>query len=55
VGKGHLLHGHGLPTRVATHWPSPLVQLVALVNPDAEEKKRAQCVWTTSSTPSKDD
>lgn len=55
VGKGHLLHGHGLPARVAKHWPGPLVQKVALVNPNAEEKKRADCVWITSSNSSTSD
>lgn len=42
VGKGHLLHGHGLQGRVADAWPEPVSQCVALVNPGPEEKVRCQ-------------
>lgn len=55
VGKGHLLHGHGLPARVARQWPHPLVQKTALVNPGPQERQKADCVWTTSSNPSTND
>jgi len=46
VGKGHLTHGFGLPTRVQAGWPHPLTQKVVIYNPDPFEQKRADLWWT---------
>lgn len=43
VGKGHLLHGHGLPWRVAAG--KPLRQVTSAVDPETEEAARLDVVW----------
>jgi uncharacterized iron-regulated protein len=47
VGKGHLLHGLGLPRRVQNDWPHPLRQSVVVVNPDSRERPRCDLWWKT--------
>jgi len=48
VGKGHLLHGLGLPQRVQKGWPHPLRQSVVLLNPESEQLPRCQLWWEAS-------
>ena len=48
VGKGHLLHGFGLPQRVQRGWPHPLRQAVVVVNPQADERSRCDLWWNAS-------
>jgi uncharacterized iron-regulated protein len=43
VGKGHLLHGHGLPWRVAAG--KPLRQVTSAVDPEVDETARLDVVW----------
>lgn len=46
VGKGHLLHGHGLVRRVQLD--RPLTQVTAAVDPEPDERKRLDVVWTSA-------
>ena len=47
VGKGHLLHGLGLPRRVQNGWPHPLRQSVVVVNPEPAQRDRVDLWWTS--------
>lgn len=56
VGKGHLLHGHGLARRVQANWPHPLRQTVAVVNPNPNEQARTDLWWEANpANPARDD
>ena len=55
VGKGHLIHGHGLPWRTQQGWPRSLEQKVVLLNPKESERGRASLEWVSPETPSAND